>query len=192
MQTDQNLSFTLATIFSAMAPVIAQTIECSERCQEIDDTFRRKLELSAQAPLTPEQEQELSARLEAFWQQVNPELKALCDWVGKLPELVQLQHQVQKAWRALEAQSSSFKANGALSPEEHEQGLEQIKPVMAQINGILQDSRMQLSALQAGADATIAQIVGAYLPHHDELIALINDPKSSAEVCEFMCMLDSL
>lgn len=70
--------------------------------------------------------------------------------MGKLPELVQLQHQVQKAWRVLEAQSSSFKANGALSPEEHEQGLEQIKPVMAQINGILQDRRMQLSALQAG------------------------------------------
>ena len=49
----------------------------------------------------------------------------------------------------------------------------------------------KLVQLQDSADPEIKQAVCDYLPRHQELKALINDPQHSAEVSHFLCMLDS-
>lgn len=52
-QTNWDLNFKLEAIFSAMAPVIALTIEYSERCQEIEASLLQECALSDRSELNP-------------------------------------------------------------------------------------------------------------------------------------------
>lgn len=66
-----------------------------------------------------------------------------------------------------------------------------IEPLLTPINEVLDEWQAKLVQLQDSADPEIKQAVCDYLPRHQELKALINDPQHSAEVSHFLCMLDS-
>lgn len=71
------------------------------------------------------------------------------------------------------------------------QGASVIEPLLTPINEVLDEWQAKLVQLQDSADPEIKQAVCDYLPRHQELKALINDPQHSAEVSHFLCMLDS-
>ena len=67
----------------------------------------------------------------------------------------------------------------------------EIEPLLTSINATLDEMQAKLAQVQDSADSEIKSAVRDYLPRHQELKALINDPQHSAEVSHFLCMLDS-
>lgn len=190
-QTNWDLNFKLEAIFSAMAPVIALTIEYSERCQEIEASLLQECALSDRSELNTEQSRELTERINGYLHSIDPERNVLFDCVSKLSPLVQQFHQLRHEWRQLEAQSSTFKQEGKLSAADLAQGASEIEPLLTSINATLDEMQAKLAQVQDSADSEIKSAVRDYLPRHQELKALINDPQHSAEVSHFLCMLDS-